>query len=137
MSHSHAVKKIMVVFLIWKWSSHKPVQKKNTSIPRPLYPYAKQYIEDLLNQNFIVESKSPYSPPVVCVREKDVHCGYAITTESLTAGLLLTGTPFLETKKHCIVLVKIVGSVSLIRAPGACKQGMYSSKCIQYTMGIV
>jgi len=31
----------------------------------------KQYIEDLLNQNFVTESKSPYSSPVVCVRKKD------------------------------------------------------------------
>ena len=31
----------------------------------------KQYIEDLPNQNFITESKSPYSSPVVCVRRKD------------------------------------------------------------------
>ena len=38
----------------------QPVQKKYTSIPRPLYPEVKQYIEDLLNQNFVKESKSPY-----------------------------------------------------------------------------
>ena len=50
---------------------NQPVQKKYTSIPRPLYPEVKQYIEDLLNQNFITESKSPYSSPVVCVRKKD------------------------------------------------------------------
>ena len=50
---------------------NQPVQKKYTSIPRPLYPEVKQYIEDLLNQNFITESKSPYSSPVVCVWKKD------------------------------------------------------------------
>ena len=49
----------------------QPVQKKYTSIPRPLYPEVKQYIEDLLNQNFVKESKSPYSSPVVCVRKKE------------------------------------------------------------------
>lgn len=52
-------------------SDHRPVQKKYTSVPRPLYPEVKQYIEDLLNQNFIAESKSSYSSPVVCVRKKD------------------------------------------------------------------
>ena len=36
---------------------NQPVQKKYTSIPRPLYPEVKQYIEDLLNQNFITESR--------------------------------------------------------------------------------
>ena len=50
---------------------HQPVQKKYTSVPRPLYPEVKQYIEDLLNQNFIAKSKSPYSSPVVCVHKKD------------------------------------------------------------------
>ena len=49
----------------------QPVQNKYTSIPRPLYPEVKQYIEDLLNQNFITQSKSSYSFPVVCVRKKD------------------------------------------------------------------
>lgn len=49
---------------------HQPIQKKYTSVPRP-YPEVKQYIEDLLNQNFITKSKSPYSSPVVCVRKKD------------------------------------------------------------------
>ena len=50
---------------------HQPVQKKYTSVTRPLYPEVKQYIEDLLNQNFITKSKSPYSSPLVCVRKKD------------------------------------------------------------------
>jgi len=51
--------------------SHQPVQKKYTSVPRPLYPEVKPYIEDLLNYNFITESRSPHSSPVVCVRKKD------------------------------------------------------------------
>jgi len=53
--------------------SHQPVQKKYTSVPRPFYPEGKQYIEDLLNQNFITESKSPHSSLVVCVRKKGRH----------------------------------------------------------------
>jgi hypothetical protein len=48
-----------------------PVQKKYNSIPKPLYPEVKQYIEDLLNRKFIRKSKSAYSSPVVCVRKKD------------------------------------------------------------------
>ena len=52
---------------------HQPVQKKYTSVPRPLYPEVKQYIEDLLDQNFIAKSKSPYSSSVVCVRKKDTE----------------------------------------------------------------
>ena len=34
-------------------------------------PEVKAYIEDLLNRNFIRQSYSPYSSPVVCVRKKD------------------------------------------------------------------
>ncbi len=49
----------------------QPVQKKYTSITRPLYPELKQYIEHHLKQNFITESKSPYFSPVVCVGKKD------------------------------------------------------------------
>jgi hypothetical protein len=48
-----------------------PVQKTFNSIPRPLYPEVKQYIEDLLNRGWITKSKSPYSSPVVCVRKKN------------------------------------------------------------------
>lgn len=52
-------------------TSDDPVQKNYTSIPRPLYPEVKGYIEDLLNRGFIRKSKSPYSSSVVCVRKKD------------------------------------------------------------------
>ena len=49
-----------------------PVQKSYVSVPRPLYPEVKAYIEDLLNRGWIKKSTSPYSSPVVCVRKK---CG--------------------------------------------------------------
>ena len=49
----------------------QPLQKNYASIPRPLYGEVKQYIEDMLNRNFIKPSKSPYSSPCVCVRKRD------------------------------------------------------------------
>ena len=49
----------------------EPVQKNYLSIPRPLYPEVKAYIEDLLNQGFIRKSNSPFSSSVICVRKKD------------------------------------------------------------------
>ena len=52
-------------------TSDRPIQKNYTSIPRPLYPEVKGYVEDLLNRGFIKRSKSPYSSSVVCVRKKD------------------------------------------------------------------
>ena len=48
-----------------------PVQKNYSSIPRPLYPEVKHYVEDLLNRGFVQKSRSSYSSPVVCVRKKD------------------------------------------------------------------
>ncbi|CAB4009442.1 Hypothetical predicted protein, partial [Paramuricea clavata] len=52
-------------------TTNEPVQKNYVSVPRPLYPEVKQCIEDLLNNEFIRESKSAYSSPVVCIRKKD------------------------------------------------------------------
>jgi hypothetical protein len=62
-------------------TDNQPVQKNYLSIPRPLYPEVKAYIEDLLNRNFIRKSTSPYSSSVVCVRKKTVECVYAWITE--------------------------------------------------------
>lgn len=54
-----------------KLEDPKPVQKNYISVPKPLYPEIKSYIEDLLNRQFIRKSSSNYSSPVVCVRKKD------------------------------------------------------------------
>uniref|UniRef100_H3ABA9 ribonuclease H n=1 Tax=Latimeria chalumnae TaxID=7897 RepID=H3ABA9_LATCH len=44
---------------------------KNMSIPKPLHQEVKEYLQDLLNQGWIVQSRSLYSSPVVCMRKKD------------------------------------------------------------------
>ena len=59
-----------------------PVQKTYTSIPKPLYPEVKQYIEDLLNKGWVTKSTSNYSSPVVCVRKKTGHFVYAWIIDS-------------------------------------------------------
>ena len=48
-----------------------PVQASYNAIPRNLYKELKHYIEDLLNKNWIRDSESPYSSPVVGVPKKD------------------------------------------------------------------
>ena len=53
-------------------SDETPVQKQYNRVPKPLYPEVKQYLEDLLNQNWIRPSSSSYASPVVIVRKK---CG--------------------------------------------------------------
>ena len=47
------------------------VQLNYNSVPQYLYSELKMYIEDLLNKQWIVNSSSPYSSPVVAVRKKD------------------------------------------------------------------
>ena len=49
-----------------------PVQRQYYSIPKPLYPEVKSYIEDLLNRGWIQHSQSAYASPVVLARKK---CG--------------------------------------------------------------
>ena len=72
---------------------HQPVQKKYASVPRSLYPEVKQYIEDLLDQNFIAKSKSPYSSPVVCVRKKDGTLRLCIDYRELNRGTIADRHP--------------------------------------------
>lgn len=61
-----------------KMTSDQLVQKNDLSIPRPLYPEVKGYIEDLLNQGFIRKSTSPLSSSVACVRKRDGGMGLCI-----------------------------------------------------------
>ena len=49
-----------------------PVQRQYHRIPKPLYPEVKNYIEDLLNRQWITKSESSFASPVVIVRKK---CG--------------------------------------------------------------
>ena len=48
-----------------------PVQKRYNSIPQPLHAEVKQYVEDLLNRDWIQKSRSAYSSPVECVGKRD------------------------------------------------------------------
>ena len=96
---------------------NQPVQKKYTSIPRPLYPEVKQYIKDLLNQNFITESKSPYSSPVVYVRKKDGSLRLCIDYRELNRRTNKDRHPIPRVQETLVlVLVETRGSVYLTRA---------------------
>ena len=48
-----------------------PVRKNYISIPKPLYREVEEYLEDLINRNWICKSRSAYSSPMVCVQKKD------------------------------------------------------------------
>ena len=70
-----------------------PVQRKYTSIPRPLYAEVKQYVEDLLNRGWIQKSRSAYSSPVVCVRKKDGTLRLCIDYRQLNAKTVRDSHP--------------------------------------------
>ena len=48
-----------------------PVRKNYISIPKPLYGEVREYLEDLINRNWICKSRSAYSSSMICVRKKD------------------------------------------------------------------
>ena len=48
-----------------------PVVVPHRHIPRPLYEEVKNFINDLISNKWVCESKSNYSSPIVCVRKKD------------------------------------------------------------------
>ena len=48
----------------------QPVQKNYISIPKPLYGEVKEYLEDLINRNWICKSRSAYSSPDGLCTEK-------------------------------------------------------------------
>ena len=50
---------------------NQPVQKNYISIPKPLHGEVKEYLEDLINRNWICKSRSAYSSSMVCVRKED------------------------------------------------------------------
>jgi transposase InsO family protein len=54
-----------------KLTDQIPVSCSHRRIPRPLYDEVKNFINDLITNNWIRESKSSYSSPIVCVRKKD------------------------------------------------------------------
>ena len=60
-------------------SDNIPVVVPHRQIPRPLYDEVKNFINDLIANNWIRESKSSYSSPIVCVRKKTNHYVFAST----------------------------------------------------------
>ena len=70
-----------------------PVQKRYNAIPRPLHAEVKQYVEDLLNRDWIQKSRSAYSSPVVCVRKRDGTLRLCIDYRQLNAKTIRDSHP--------------------------------------------
>ena len=47
------------------------MQKRYNSIPRPVYPITKRYIQDFLTRHWILKSESEYSSSIVVTRKND------------------------------------------------------------------
>jgi len=71
----------------------EPVQKTYSSVPKPLHKEVKDYLQDLLDKEWITRSKSPYSSPVVCVRKRDSSLRLCIDYRSLNLKVLKDRTP--------------------------------------------
>ena len=50
---------------------HPPIHQPPRRIPFPLRPKVQELVEEMLHQNVIVPSSSPWSSPLVLVRKKD------------------------------------------------------------------
>ena len=102
---------------------------------RPLYPEVKQYIEDLLSQNSITESKSPYSSPVVCVREKDGTLRLFIDYRELNHRTMSDRHPIPRVHFHTWLSVLDQGIKGI--PPGVHEQRKYGGNSVCYIIGAI
>ena len=65
-----------------------PVCVPHRHIPRPLYDEVKNFVNDLIMNKWIRESKSPYSSPIVCVRKKDQTLRLYIDNRALNKKMI-------------------------------------------------
>ena len=77
---------------------NEPVQKNYISIPKPLYGEVKEYLEDLINRNWICKSRSAYSSPMVCVRKKDGSLRLCIDYRELNRNIPRTAADSSDTR---------------------------------------
>ena len=76
-----------------------PVVVPHRNIPRPLYDEVKNFVNDLIVNRWIRESKSSYSSPVVCVRKKDQSLRLCIDYRLLNKKIILDKQPILRIDK--------------------------------------
>ena len=69
-------------------SDNIPVVVPHRQIPRPLYEEVKNYINDLIANRWVRESRSSYSSPIVCVRKKDSSLRLCIDYRALNKKVI-------------------------------------------------
>ena len=65
-----------------------PVVVPHRHIPRPLYDEVKNFVNDLIANKWVQESKSAYASPIVCVRKKDQSLRLCIDYRSLNKKIV-------------------------------------------------
>ena len=65
-----------------------PVVVPHRNIPRPLYEEVKNFINDLIANGWVQESKSAYSSPIICVRKKDSTLRLCIDYRALNKKMI-------------------------------------------------
>ena len=71
-----------------KLTDEEPVVVAHRQIPRPLYDEVKNFINDLVVNKWVRESKSAYSSPIVCVRKKDQSLRLCIDYRALNKKIV-------------------------------------------------
>ena len=70
-----------------------PVVVPHRQIPRPLYEEVKNFINDLIANRWVRESKSSYASPIVCVRKKDQSLRLCIDYRALNKKIITDKQP--------------------------------------------
>ena len=88
----------------------------------------KQYIEDVLNQNFIAESKSLCSSPAVCVRKKDGTLRLYIDYPELNRKTIADEHPIPRVQEtlDCLGVVFKRGVLSWVDQGGSCRSTRFT-----------
>ena len=73
-----------------------PVVVPHRQIPRPLYDEVKNFLNDLIANNWVRESCSSYSSPIVCVRKKDGGLRLCIDYRALNKKIVPDKQPILR-----------------------------------------
>ena len=109
-----------------------PVVVPHRHIPRPLYEEVKNFINDLIANNWIQESKSSYSSPIVCVRKKDQSLRLCIDYRLLNQKIIPDKQPIPRIQEIFDGLDGQEWFSSLDMAK-AYHQGYVSEECRKYT----
>lgn len=109
-----------------------PVHSSYMAVPKPLLQEVKDYVNNLLNKQWIRKSTSQYTSPVVCVRKKDGTLRLCVDYRRLNAKTIPNQHPIPRVQD---ALDSLGDSkwFSLLDQSKAYHQGFIQEKCRKYT----